>query len=261
MVTQNSDGDTPVVDSEIPISELAATDATNSPAPSTEQPQPTAPVEPTPEVTPTPEPSPQPVAEAVLPPAEPAQAPLPPSAADRQRLADLEKQVHAYEENQAQQYLADEARSYQQQLLQNGQYDEQSANQIAAQHYQSRMDAWANFKARGEIEQSQNARIDTALRLAETHGVSARELMRLGSTAEMERQAISDGRIAKLEAQLDSQRKGTVPPQGWDSGQGSAGGPLEGEELEQAVGNGTVELTPEVTHRLIAYQRSQGFGG
>jgi hypothetical protein len=261
MVTQNSDGDTPAVDSETPISELAATDATDSPAPSTEQPQPTVLNEPTAEVTPTPEPSPQPVAETELSPEEPAPAPLPPSAADRQRLADLEKQVRSYEENQAQQYLADEARNYQQQLLQNGQYDEQAANQIAAQHYQARMEAWANFKARGEIEQSQNARIDVALRLAETHGVSARELMKLGSTAEMERQAISDGRIAKLEAQLDAQRKGTVPPQSFDSGQGAVGGPLEGEALEQAVGNGTVELTPEVTQRLITYQKSQGFGG
>lgn len=219
MVNQNTDADIQEPDPSTPLDELGSEDATQAFLAAQEEP-----VEPDqqgePDIAVAPQPEPVPSVEGEAPPSQGPPVPVappPPTAADAHRLADLERQVKGYEANQANQYLADEARQYQQQLIQQGQ-DDQSAATIAQQHYQSRMEAWQHFQARNEMAVAQMQRLDTATRLADAHGVPARDLIRLGSEAEMEREALRQKEISDLKNQVAALEKGKVRPQQLDSG-------------------------------------------
>jgi hypothetical protein len=140
------------------------------------------------------------------PPAEPV---APETPADLGTIERLQKQVSDFQEQQAQSHLVNEANEYKAWLVQNGQ-DEQTSTQIAEQHYSTRMQAWGNFKAQTDLKTAYEGRLDSALRIAEETGVSARE-------ADMQRAASTEKRISDLETENKRLKLEGVPAQKLDS--------------------------------------------
>jgi hypothetical protein len=150
------------------------------------------------------------------------------------------------------------------QLMQQGVLPEQ-AQAIAGRTARANYQMAQAQQALSQEAAGANAKMQLAFELAAKHGVDARSLMVHNSREEMTLAAASratnNPEIAALRAEIEQLKKGQVPVQEFSSGASSSGGPLAGRQLEQAVGSGDVEMTPDVMKRLDAWYKSQGFGG
>jgi hypothetical protein len=231
-----------------------------------------APVEPSAEVLAPPavEEAPLPPAPIATPPAESSPKPevLPQPSAEEQRLQQevsaLRQQQTTAQQQQTMAALAQEARNNAaaraQKYVEQGQITEEQAPLFAQELEQGEAEKLQLQYQAFNWAQSLQLQTTTAADLASKYGVSHTELMQFNSAQAMEAHAKTQSRIKFLEEREAKRTKAQVPAQQFSHGvtETSAGG-LEGEALELAVGNGTVEFTPAVAERLIKYQRSQGF--
>ena len=190
-----------------PIEEPAAPVAAEAPV---AEPPPTVP--PTAEAPPEPAPTELPL---------PVEIPAAPSEAEAQRIRQLEKQVADFAEAHAQQYLADEARQHQQELLQQG-YDETQAAQVANQSYTFKMQAWNAYKANHTLQQTYDTRLNDTLEVASKYKVDPKDLGKYNTRAEMEAAAQTQGRMAAMEREISQLKQAKVPPQEFPTGTGEA---------------------------------------
>ena len=126
-----------------------------------------------------------------------------------------------------------------------------------------------NERRRGEQQvqhlhlqgQIAEGRRNAAVHFGQQYGVTPSALVSFNTPEDMERYAQLLSYQGKQERRLTSLERNQVPEQHFDGGQGAAGGPLAGDALEEAIGNGTVALTPERVRQLQDYHKSQGHGG
>ena len=240
-----NDGDQPAIAPEPPDPFQAVLDGTQEPTEPAQEP----PV--TPESAP--EPPPQPPA--------PTQEQMD---ALTRRNQELESQASKFQEQALVSSLRTQFDQEVNQLIQQGVLPEQ-AQEIAGRSARANYQAAQAQQAISQEAAGANAKMPLAFQLAEKHGVDARSLMVHNSREEMTLAAASratnNPEIAALRAEIEQLKKGQVPVQEFSSGASSSGGPLAGRQLEQAVGSGDVEMTPDVMKRLDAWYKSQGFGG
>ena len=201
---------------------------------------------------------------------EPAPAPAVPEVAAPATPSELEflRQQNQTLQNQAQQQalesqrlqLEQETQQLEVQLESQGVLPE-TAVQIAQQQRQIREQS---IQAQGQMQAQQaylQGKMNAALHYGQKHGVDPQTLMLHNTPQEMENAAVQSAEISGLKAQIAQLTKDKVPAQEFSTPSRSAGGPLDGAALEQAVGEGIVDMTPDVMQRLAAWQKSQGFGG
>lgn len=103
---------------------------------------------------------------------------------------------------------------------------------------------------------------NAAMYYGDQYGISPKDLMAFNTPQDMERHGLNQQEIQRLKTQVARLTKAEAPLQQFDSGvPQSSSGQLEGAQLERAVGEGSVEFTPEVAQRLIAYHKQEGFIG
>jgi len=115
-----------------------------------------------------------------------------------------------------------------------------------------------NERVQGQIEEGKR---NAALHFGKQYGVAPSALVGFGNPQDMERYAQLLSYTGKIDKRVERVEQARVPEQHFDGGQGATGGPMSGEALEEAVGNGTVQLTPETMRQLQDYHKSQGHGG
>ena len=196
-----------------------------------------------------------------------AEAPAGPSELDilRQRLHTSQQQNLQYEqqlqtqaEEQQRQSLDQETRQFTQELQAQGVTPDIAAR-LANQQRQIRENG---LKATRQLEAQRTdmeSKMIVALKFAEEYGVSAQDLMKFSSPTEMEQSAQIQKLTRDQKAGETAQKRAAVPAQSFDSASPAAPGEMDGAKLEQAVGEGTVDLTPDVIKKLEAYRKKQGF--
>jgi hypothetical protein len=118
----------------------------------------------------------------------------------------------------------------------------------------------AQKQARSQVEYTERKGRAVA-HYSALYGVSPTELQQFDDQGPMENYARTQKQLRDNRSEISKLRQDSVEPQTFDGGVSQSGGSLDGEALEQAVGEGTIDLTPEVVKRIIAHQQSQGFGG
>jgi len=203
-----------------------------------------------------------PVAE---PPPEPPVQQLPPlprgmSEAERLHVLQIEQQNAEYSRQAEIARQETEQQSIFNNLVERqGLSDDQAAfvtSEIRAARNQARQ---AEAAAMQQIQYTQN-KTAAAQEYSQTYGIPTKDLMIFESRGAMEAHARLWQASTKNTTDIAQMKKAQIPAQTFDNGQPAAQH-LDGEALEQAVGEGTIPLTSEVTARLIAYQKRQGFGG
>lgn len=167
-------------------------------------------------------------------------------------MAGLEKQVADYEVQQHNNYVAQ------------GYGDEQAAH-MAKNDSSAQRQSYTSY-----VQQQQQHTQDMAFRegqykaslhYAKQYGVDAQDLLKYQTPEAMEDAAKTQSRIKELEDFKAKTEQSSVPSQRLDSPSQVSSGELSGEALENAIGRGEVELTPDRSRKLQEYYRSQGVGG
>jgi hypothetical protein len=204
-----------------------------------------------------------PPVEAPLVEAPPPVAP-PPSitSAERQRLQQAEQRLADMEAERVRGALEAQTRQTQETLVNEG-VPSDLADRMA-QRERTLIDAALGARQQAQEEtafQAAKGRAIAHYTSGEFAGVPASELTQFNDQGPMEAHARLYKRLLNNERAVKEIKQDSVPAQSFDAGTPQSGGELDGEALEQAVGNGDVELTPEVIKRLTAFQKTQGFGG
>lgn len=255
------------------VTENTVTEPTTTPADDELIVQPVAPVA---EPTPTPEVPVEPVAEAPeapvvepqAPPVEPAPEPVAepvaapaPDPALQQQNDQLQQQLAQYKQQEMLQQVREQAQAQVTELVNAG-YTEEQAKQYANEMAQRELKYLQLGNEAAAYVRAQNQRVSEAAQVADKHGIPLTQLVSFKTRQEMEIHANSQAelkkandRIAELEAKVGNIN---APPQNFvEPGAGTPGGELEGEALETAIGNGTLEMTPERMSKLVDFQRKQ----
>lgn len=149
-----------------------------------------------------------------------------------------------------------------QQWVQQGQMTPEQAQLVTQELQQYQEHALTQQYQLQGYAQHLTGKNNAAAHYAAKYGMSHKELMQFDSPQAMEAHAKGKSEIASLKTDMAKMKKAGVPAQKFGNEVTQpTGGELEGEALEIAVGNGTIEFTPAVAERLIKYQKSQGFGG
>ena len=237
-------------DSDVPISETPISETPIAEAPVAETPIAEAP--------------PVQAAPVEAPPVAPPVAPAGFDVAKQQRLDYLEQQAaqadQMYQQQQAMAGLNEYARQREEALLSDGVMPER-ATEIAQREVQMANAALdAQKQAQSQVEYVERKGRAVA-HYSALYGVSPAELQQFDDQGPMENYARTQKQLRDNRSEISKLRQDSVEPQTFDGGVSQSGGSLDGEALEQAVGEGTIDLTPEVVKRIIAHQQSQGFGG
>ena len=230
---------------------------------------------PVPEAPPTESPTEAPTVQAPLvetPPVEtpPIVAPEPPVAAPtfdvakQQRLEYLEQQAaqadQIYQQQQAINSLNEQARQREDSLVSEGVMPDR-AKEIADRELQlSNAAMQAQTQASTQVEYIERKGRAVA-HYSALYGVPPAELQQFNDQGPMENYARTQKQLRDNQSEISKLRQDSVEPQTFDGGISQSGGSVDGEALEQAVGEGTIDLTPEVVKKIVALQQSQGFGG
>jgi hypothetical protein len=254
-VDDEGDSETPVVTTETPSE---APVAAESPI-ETVAPEPTAPAD-----------SPSPAAEEIPQspfelPYELAATPPPPEPAglvnvEREELARLRQGQAEMAQFQAVQQSEAELQELQQQYEALN-MDPETARWVANEVRKERRKGEQQVQQMHLLGQVEQGRRNAAVHYGGQYGVAPSALVSFNTPQDMERYAQLLAHQGKQERRLTSLERSQVPEQHFDGGQGAAGGPLSGEALEVAIGNGTAELTPERMRQLQDYHKTQGHGG
>lgn len=214
-------------------------------------------------------PSTAPVSEA---PVQPEPPPVIPDAdaIDRQRLDAAERELAQYKEQSAASNLESQVLEYKQsivqKLIQTGLYTEDQAvgyaneiGDVQRNHFLQFQATEAKHKHELQVERD---RYRTASHLSKMSNgaIESDDLLQYDTLEAMKRAVADRTRIAELEARVTKAERGTVQAQSFDSGAQTVTGELSGSELEDAIGNGLVSLTPERIKKLEDYHKSIGVG-
>lgn len=179
---------------------------------------------------------------------------------ERERLSYLEEQSGAFDQLREAQQLEQETQADIQRHQSLG-FDDQTAQYMAGLQRTERI------RSRNQLQQIQQstllerAKQNAANIIGAELGVSPNELIDLPSPDAMKKYGKSLQDNQRLEQRISAIEKGQVDEQHFAGGAAAGSGSLEGEALEQAIGNGTVELTPERMHKLQDFHKSQRHGG
>ena len=225
------------------------------------------------------EPSPPPATEAAPSTAPVSEAPVQPEpppvipdadAIDRQRLDTAERELAQFKEQAAASNLESQVLGYKttvyQKLMQTGLYTEEQATAYAHEIGDVQRNNFLQFQAseakhKHEL-QVERDRYRTASHLSKMSNgaIESDDLLQYDTPQAMQRAVADRTRIAELEARVTKAERGTVQAQSFDSGAQTVTGELSGSELEDAIGNGLVSLTPERIKKLEDYHKSIGVG-
>lgn len=170
----------------------------------------------------------------------------------------LQRQLEEQREEQQRQSLDQETQQIAQQLQTHG-ITPEAAAQFANQQRQRRESQNRETRELKEQVTEMQSKMTVALKVAEEYGVSAEHLMQFSTPTAMQESGQLQKLIRDQKANDSAQKKASVPSQTFDSATPAAPGDLDGAKLEHAVGEGTIDLTPDVVKRLTAYHKKQGF--
>jgi hypothetical protein len=177
----------------------------------------------------------------------------------QRRSAELESAAAEAERQKAAAEIDYQARTRAAQLIEGGLMPDQAEAQAQEwRRTQAQIQELEHRAANAGFEAQAKVKYAGKVAKAVGGGVVADSLLEYDTPNEMHLAA----KIQKLEADNAEAKQARVPAQEFGGGVAqAAGGELDGEALETAVGNGTTALTPAVAKKLAEYQKSQGFGG
>ena len=278
--TAETDGDTPIsalvaatdaaepVAPDAPVAEAApaAPEAAEAPVEAAPEPAAEAPPIAAPEA-----PAPAPVAEPTAP-----AAPFTPAAqaVDQQRVQALEQENTQYRQQVAMAQLDQQVAAFETDKMREFMgvgYTEDQAAMMARQVGDVQRTAYLNQEQfRAQIQQQadlEKGRARAASHYAKEHGGDSSEYLPFNSPGAMDvygkQRKISAAQTAEnaaLKARIEKLEQSGVPAQDFASGAGEPVGELSGDALEQAIGAGRAQLTPENIKKMEAHYKSQGYG-
>jgi len=180
---------------------------------------------------------------------DPSTAPLTQPSPLEQRNRRLEQELAQYRQVQSQAVETERLQQYEQQL---------EALYLTPEQVQF-------FKQReqqqnGVIQEAQ-AKMVTAMQIGQQYNIPANDLMQYLDPQSMIAAAQTKVEMRTLKEEMAKLKQSQVPAQNFSGATPQGSGALDGARLEQAVGEGRVELTAEVRAKLNNYYKREALGG